>query len=456
MRFVKRLILIVCSLAVLLFSYHYIHLYLKEKTEITLHISVKSNTAMDLQLFYSEEKDIWREENSIHKGYSKPGEWESLQFNISETDKYIRLDIGNTKGDRYLKDVYFTSNSKTTISLENSKIVFNQLSLTGYDQTTKVYQFKSMGEDPFLYFEADSLILDSKDGSSKKQIIVSGLLAAIISLSFYFVGRYIRETTSFIVDFFNNRELVLNLAKNDFKTKYASSYLGVLWGFINPLLTIATYWFVFQVGLRNGNVGETPFIIWFIAGIVPWFFFSDSLSTGTNAFSEYSYLVKKVVFKIELLPLVKVISAFFVQLFFIVFIFVIYAIYSRVPSLYNIQLIYYVICLLVLAVSLTFLTSAIVLFFKDLNQIIAVVLQMGFWFTPIGWPVSMLSDFWAMIFKLNPMFYIVQGYRDTFIDHILFFERPYQTFYFWTFCLILLTLGLKVFKKLKPHFSDVL
>lgn len=107
-----------------------------------------------------------------------------------------------------------------------------------------------------------------------------------------------------------NKNLIINLAKNDFKTKYASSYLGVLWGFINPLLTIVTYWFVFQVGLRSGDVGNIPFIIWFIAGIIPWFFFSDAFSSATNAFTEYNYLVKKVVFKIELLPLVKVFSAF--------------------------------------------------------------------------------------------------------------------------------------------------
>ncbi|MNC45847.1 Teichoic acid translocation permease protein TagG [compost metagenome] len=88
-----------------------------------------------------------------------------------------------------------------------------------------------------------------------------------------------------------NRELILNLAKNDFKTKYASSYLGILWGFINPLLTIATYWFVFQIGLRNGDVGDVPFIIWFIAGIIPWFFFSDALSSATNVFTEYSYRI---------------------------------------------------------------------------------------------------------------------------------------------------------------------
>lgn len=81
---------------------------------------------------------------------------------------------------------------------------------------------------------------------------------------------------------------------------------------------------------------------------------------------------------------------------------------------------------------------------------------MGFWFTPIGWSVTMLSDFWGRVFKLNPMFYIVQGFRDSLIDNVLFFERPYQTAYFWFLCFLMLTFGLKVFKKLKPHFSDVL
>lgn len=161
-------------------------------------------------------------------------------------------------------------------------------------------------------------------------------------------------------------------------------------------------------------------------------------------------------FKIELLPLVKVFSAFFVHLFFIAFILIVYAIYGYYPTLYNAQLIYYVFCLLILVISLSFFTSAVVLFFKDLNQIIAVILQMGFWFTPIGWSVTMLSDFWGRVFKLNPMFYIVQGFRDSLIDNVLFFDRPYQTAYFWFLCFLMLTFGLKVFKKLKPHFSDVL
>lgn len=280
-------------------------------------------------------------------------------------------------------------------------------------------------------------------------VLVAGVTA-------YFAVIRGREAIDYMRDLVANRRLILSLAKNDFKTKYASSYLGVLWGFIHPLLTILTYWFVFQVGLRSGDVGETPFILWFIAGIIPWFFFSDSLTGSTNVFHEYSYLVKKVVFKIQLLPAVKIISALFVQLFFTAFIFVVYALYGYTPQLISLQLVYYLFALVALAVSVSLLTSSVVLFFKDLNQIITVVLQIGFWYTPIAWQVTMISDKWTPLFKLNPMFYIVQGYRDTLVDGVLFYQRPLETIYFWLLCVALFTAGLYFFNKLKPHFADIL
>lgn len=85
-----------------------------------------------------------------------------------------------------------------------------------------------------------------------------------------------------------------------------------------------------------------------------------------------------------------------------------------------------------------------------------IVLQMGFWFTPIGWSYTMLPSSWLFIFKLNPMFYIVEGFRDSFISHIAFYNHPYQTFYFWLFCFAALGVGIKTFGKLKPHFADVI
>lgn len=87
--------------------------------------------------------------------------------------------------------------------------------------------------------------------------------------------------------------MIFRLSKNDFMVKYAGSYFGIIWAFVQPMVTILLYWFVFQMGFRSGAVGETPFVLWLIAGMIPWFYFSDAISTGTNSLIEYSYLVKK-------------------------------------------------------------------------------------------------------------------------------------------------------------------
>ena len=133
-----------------------------------------------------------------------------------------------------------------------------------------------------------------------------------------------------IREIFANKKLILNLAKNDFKTKYAGSYLGIVWGFIQPIVTVLVYWFVFEKGLKAGGVMnkegiQVEFVLWLIAGLVPWFLFSDALNSGTNSLLEYNYLVKKVVFNISILPVVKITSAFFVNAFFIIFTIVLYA-----------------------------------------------------------------------------------------------------------------------------------
>ena len=88
---------------------------------------------------------------------------------------------------------------------------------------------------------------------------------------------------SIIIDLWKNKRLIFNLAKNDFKTKYAGSYLGIFWAFVQPIVTILVYWFVFQVGFRSGTVSEFPFVVWLTCGMVPWFFFSDAWMSATNS-----------------------------------------------------------------------------------------------------------------------------------------------------------------------------
>ena len=104
---------------------------------------------------------------------------------------------------------------------------------------------------------------------------------------------------------YESRKLIARLSVNDFKTKFAGSYLGIIWAFVQPVITILVYWFVFEKGMKPAAIRdaagtEVPYVLWLIAGMVPWFFFSDALSGGTRALLDYSYLVKKVVFKIDI------------------------------------------------------------------------------------------------------------------------------------------------------------
>ena len=269
-----------------------------------------------------------------------------------------------------------------------------------------------------------------------------------------------KQKETFVKEFYNNRKLIWTLAKNDFKTKYAGSYLGKIWAFIQPVVTTLVYWFVFQIGLRAGQDMEYPYILWLMAGLIPWFYFSESLNGGTAAMLDYSYLVKKVVFNIRILPLVKVISALFVHVFFVGILFVLAWAYGYHPDVYSLQLLYYMICSFLLVMGLSYLSSAVVCFFRDLSQVINILLQIGIWVTPIMWDaektLSAISPVLVTVFKLNPVYYIVQGFRNAVILKQWFWEDAWWTIYFWVFTIAMLWIGTAVFKRLKVHFADVL
>lgn len=262
---------------------------------------------------------------------------------------------------------------------------------------------------------------------------------------------------------YEGRKLIARLSVNDFKTKFAGSYLGIVWAFVQPVITILVYWFVFEKGFKPAPVNnaagvEVPFVLWLTAGMVPWFFFSEALSGGARALLDYSYLVKKVVFQIDILPIVKVVSAVFVHLFFLAFTVFLYALYGYYPDFYTLQILYYSACLFVLSLGISYLTSAIVVFFRDLNQVINIALQVGVWVTPIMWNMDTMAigPTLKAVLKLNPLYYIVQGYRDALIGKVFFWERAGLTAYFWIFAAACVWLGTFVFKKLRMHFADVL
>lgn len=260
----------------------------------------------------------------------------------------------------------------------------------------------------------------------------------------------------FLKAIFYNKRLLLSLIKNDFKQRYLGSYLGILWAFIQPTITILIFWFVFQVGFKSQPVDNFPFILWLITGMIPWFFFADGLSSASNSVLENSYLVKKVVFRVSLLPIIKIVSALAVHLFFLCFMMGMFMLYGYKPSLYWIQIFYYLFATIILLLGLSWITSSVVIFFKDMGQIVAMVLQFGFWLTPIFWSINIVPEKYQFLIKLNPIHYIIDGYRNCLIYDKWFWEDWTLTLYFWIVTATIFILGGLTFKRLRPHFADVL
>lgn len=263
-------------------------------------------------------------------------------------------------------------------------------------------------------------------------------------------------------ELWQSRELIWKLAKNDFKKRYAGSYLGFVWALVQPVITVLMYWIVFDVVFqaRSQMVAsgvEVPYVLYLTAGLVPWFYFSEAITNGTNALLEYSYLVKKVVFKISILPIIKLIAATFIHVFFTCILLIVAACYGYYPSVYTIQLLYYGFCCFVLVLAMSYCSCAIVVFFRDLGQIINIILQVGMWATPILWDINMIKDERLLVlFKLNPMVYIVNGFRSSVYEKTWFFQHFYSSTYFWIFTVTLFCIGTLIFKRLKVHFADVL
>lgn len=283
----------------------------------------------------------------------------------------------------------------------------------------------------------------------------------LLGMASFIFGIFYDRLTVLPKELWQSRKLIWKLAKNDFKKRYAGSYLGFVWALVQPVVTVVMYWIVFdkvfdtKSQLVAGGI-KVPYVLYLTAGLVPWFYFQEGLVNGTMALQEYNYLVKKVVFNISILPIIKLIAATFIHMFFMLILVVVSVGYGYFPSAYTLQLFYYSLCLFMLILAISYFSCAIVVFFRDLGQIINIALQIGMWATPILWDISVVPDGMKPLFKLNPLVYIVEGFRNAIYGKLWFFEHFYSSTYFWIVTVMLFCFGSLIFKRLRPHFADVL
>lgn len=258
-------------------------------------------------------------------------------------------------------------------------------------------------------------------------------------------------------EYLNKWRLIVSLAKDDFKSKYASAQFGMFWAFFRPVVMSAVYILVFSFIARATPVGGIyPYSMWLLPGLIVWFVFSDSLMSGVSTLSQYSFLVKNVRFDISVLPAVKVVSGFIIHTFFIAVIFILYLVLGLPIKLQILQLPYYYIATFIFTLALTRIFCTIQPFFKDMVIAIEILLLVGVWACPILWDLQMIPETYWWIFRINPLYHLVMGYRNSFMGGFWLWEHPTQTIGFWVITLLLEVIGKKFFRRMSYHFADVI
>ncbi len=254
-----------------------------------------------------------------------------------------------------------------------------------------------------------------------------------------------------------NRRLFFQLGKNDFKNRFAGTSLGAIWGFVSPFVFMFTYVIVFQYILKTGSSGSYPYIVWFLPGMSMWMFLNDSIISASNSIRNYSYLVKKVVFPVDIIPVISLTASSIIGMFLFIISIIVSAVYGYFFNV--LEFIYVVIAAYALIVSITRLTSAISTLVSDFTQLLSVFMQLFMWLTPIMWNLSMLESHITLskAIRCMPFTYLITAFREVFVGgNIIYQNKGIYTIIFWIIVILFYVWGNFVFKKNKKDFADVL
>jgi lipopolysaccharide transport system permease protein len=248
-------------------------------------------------------------------------------------------------------------------------------------------------------------------------------------------------------------ELLMNLTKREVKGRYSQSFFGVAWAIAQPLATMAVFTIVFS-RLAKMPSGGVPYPIFAYAALVPWFFFSNSVATGTLSLITYRNIVTKTYFPREIVPLAQICSRF-IDFFAAAALYAVLMIYYRVAlGPWALLAPAFFVLMVVFTVGFTLATSAINVFYRDVNPVVQIVLQLWLYLTPVAYPLAAVSPRYRPLFMLNPLSAIVEGFRSS----LVFGRAPdwQLTAMSTAITLVLFTGAFVMFKRMDKYFADVI
>ncbi len=250
---------------------------------------------------------------------------------------------------------------------------------------------------------------------------------------------------------FQYREFLSTSIKKEIRGKYKKSFLGILWSFLNPLLMLMVYAIIFPIILKSP---EKNYVMFLMTALIPWTFFTTTVTQGMSTIIANGNILKKVYFPREILPISIVTSGLINFLISCIIIFIFLMITGIGYSKYLILLPFVILVQYIFLLGIVLILSSVTVYLRDLEHIIGVVIQALFYGTPIVYSLSTIPERFLWVFKLNPMAYIIQGYRD-----VLYYQQMPDVqglVMLLLVSVVLMMVGYQIFNHLQKHFAEEL
>ncbi len=274
-----------------------------------------------------------------------------------------------------------------------------------------------------------------------------------------------RSVLTVLKEQIKNFYLVRRLSVYEVKSANSNNYLGVLWEIINPMIQIAIYWFVFGYGIfRTSGRPDVeyngvliPYFPWMLSGIILWFFINPSITSGSNSIYKRIKMISKMSFPVSVVPTYVIFAKLYQHLMLLAVVLVVFQFLGYPVNIYYFQMIYILIASVIFLVALSLITSTISTIIRDFHLLIQSLVRILIYLSPFLWPPYHLSEKIQMIMKLNPIFYLAEGYRASILGLSWYaIEQWEYTLYFWGITIVLFIFGSVLHMKFRDRFVDYL
>ncbi|MBO5068761.1 MAG: ABC transporter permease [Roseburia sp.] len=255
----------------------------------------------------------------------------------------------------------------------------------------------------------------------------------------------------------SNWNIVVRMSSFDYKLENKDTYLGKLWALITPLIQIGTYWLVFGLGLRQGkDVDGYPYLAWMLIGLIPWFFISSWMLKAANSIYSKTGIISKMKFPISTIPVSKVLQELYEFVVMLLIMLVILLCLGLRPNWYWLNLIYYFVYCMCFLIGLGLITSVLTMVARDFYKLMNSLIRLLFYVTPILWVMDKMPDIYQQIMQFNPIFYVVNGFRESILYHLPFYHQMDMVLIMWGINVVLFFAGCALQSKFKNKFIDLM